>query len=422
MSDFFSSSVQDSASVVVIGAGPAGLIAAETLALAGVQVAVYDAMPSVARKFLLAGKGGMNITHSESVDVFNSRFYEASPWVSQWLKAFSSADLRAWIHELGVETFVGTSGRVFPIEMKAAPLLRKWLHRLKKQGVVFHARHRWVGWGEQGECVFETPLGLSQVAAKGVVLALGGASWPKLGSDASWVPLIEPMAAVTPLKPANCGFVCRWSDFFREKCQGLPLKGVVINMDGNPVGKNGTKGEIMIDAEGVEGSLVYAHSAAIRQQIEATGKASITIDLLPDRSLLEIERVLQSAKGKQSLASFLKKKLKLDSVRFALLRERLSSEQMQDHAALSALLKSYTIELTACFDIRHAISSAGGITQTALEHNLMVRSMPGVFCAGEMLDWEAPTGGYLLTACFASGRYAANGMVTWLLAQAAAKN
>ncbi|MFT2110071.1 TIGR03862 family flavoprotein [Marinomonas sp. 2405UD68-3] len=399
--------------VVIIGAGPAGLMAAETLAKAGYQVSIYDAMPSVARKFLLAGKGGMNITHSEAETLFKQRFYEANDWVSEWLESFNVADLRAWLTELGVETFVGTSGRVFPVEMKAAPLLRKWVHRLKQQGVVFHVRHKWLGW--QGDALHFQHLEESVfVEAKSILFALGGASWPSLGSDASWITPLTNGEGFRSFRPANCGFKCHWSDYFAKNSKGVAMKGVTISMDGNPVGKNGVKGEVMIDALGIEGSLIYAHASAIRDQIIETGKADLIIDLMPDRSKEDIIKRLKEPKGKSSMVNFLKKKLRLDSVKCMILRERLSQEEMNRPESVAACLKSFELTLTECFDLKNAISSAGGIQREALTSSLMLRQRNGVFCAGEMLDWEAPTGGYLLTACFASGFHAGKGMLNWL--------
>lgn len=400
--------------VVVIGAGPAGLMAAETLALAGYAVDIYDGMPSVARKFLLAGKGGMNITHSEPMAAFKTRFYEANDWVSEWIDDFDNNALRAWIHALGVDTFVGTSGRVFPVEMKAAPLLRKWVHRLKEQGVTFHVRHRWHGWNAQGDLCFDHLGNERCVAARAVVLSLGGGSWSTLGSDGAWVNYLPKTVEVAPLKPANCGFYCHWSDFFKDKAKGQPLKGICLSMAGDPVAKNTVKGEAMIDLEGIEGSLVYAHSAAIRKAIERDGVAQVTLDLLPDRSYDALISVLSQPRGKQSLATFLKKRLKLDGIKLALIREQLSSEDMQSSDRLAETIKALPLTLTGTFAIEKAISSAGGVPRDALTPTLMLKQMAGVFCAGEMLDWEAPTGGYLLTASMASGRWAGKGVIEWL--------
>ncbi|WP_191602639.1 TIGR03862 family flavoprotein [Marinomonas algicola] len=399
--------------VVIIGAGPAGLMAAETLAEEGYSVEIYDAMPSVARKFLLAGKGGMNITHSEPEALFKQRFYEANEWVSEWLTSFSPSDLRVWLDRLGVETFIGTSGRVFPVEMKAAPLLRKWVHRLKQQGIVFHSRHKWIGW-EKEALLFQRAEERVLVEASAVLFALGGASWPSLGSDAQWVDSLIFAKQYRPFRPANCGFICQWSEYFAIHNKGKPIKGVSISIDGDPIGKNGVKGEVMVDALGLEGSLVYAHSAAIRERIECDGYAKITLDLMPDLSKEEIIIRLNLPKGKSTRSSFLKKRLKLDNVKFMLLRERLSSSELQNNDVLATYLKRFPLTLTACFDIKNAISSAGGIKRSALTEGLMLIHREGVFCAGEMLDWEAPTGGYLLTASFASGRHAGKGMISWL--------
>ncbi len=399
--------------VVVVGAGPTGLMAAETLAKAGYQVSIYDAMPSVARKFLLAGKGGMNITHSEPEELFRKRFYEANEWVSEWLDSFNGNDLQSWIEELGIETFVGTSGRIFPIEMKAAPLLRKWVQRLKQQGVVFHARHKWVGW--HGKALHFQNLDQSVlVQAKSVLFALGGASWPSLGSDASWVKSLTDENTFRSFRPANCGFKCHWSEIFSSTNKGVALKGVAISMEGNPVGKNGVKGDVMIDEFGIEGSLIYAHSSAIREKMAIAGQAQILIDLMPDLSKEEIVKRLLKPRGKSSITSFLKKRLKLEGAKSMLLRERLSSDEMNIPEAVANCLKYFPLTLTDCFDIKNAISSAGGVKRDALTEDLMLKARNGVFCAGEMLDWEAPTGGYLLTACFASGYHAGQGMIDWL--------
>ncbi|MCZ2720082.1 TIGR03862 family flavoprotein [Marinomonas sp. 15G1-11] len=399
--------------VVVIGAGPAGLMAAERIASAGYQVDIYDAMPSVARKFLLAGKGGMNITHSEADRLFRQRFYEANDWVSEWLNVFNATDLRDWLDLLGVETFIGTSGRVFPIEMKAAPLLRKWVHRLKQQGVEFHVRHKWLGW-QQGCLHFKNIEKDVFVDSNAVLLALGGASWPALGSDAQWVNFLVSKSEFRSFRPANSGFECKWSQYFADHNKGKPIKGVCISLAGDPVDKNKVKGEVMVDEKGLEGSLVYAHSASIRNRIEERGYAEITIDLMPDLLKEEIVSRLNQPKGKMSLSSFMKKKLKLDSVKSMLLRERLSNSEMQDSKVMASYLKAFPLVLTKCFDIEHAISSAGGVKRSALTKELMLINKAGVFCSGEMLDWEAPTGGYLLTASMASGYYAANGLIHWL--------
>jgi uncharacterized flavoprotein (TIGR03862 family) len=397
--------------VAIIGAGPAGLMAAEVLSAAGVQVDVYDAMPSAGRKFLLAGKGGLNLTHSEPFDAFASRYGARRPQVEPLLRQFDSQALRDWAQGLGVETFVGTSGRVFPAEMKAAPLLRAWLHRLRAAGVRFHMRHRFVGWSADGELRFEAPGGEHNVRAEAVVLALGGASWPRLGSDGAWVPLLEARGVeVAPLAPANCGFDVRngWSAYFSQRFAGQPFKSVAIRF-----GAFHRQGEFVATATGVEGSLIYAASAMLRDEIQALGSATFELDLLPARRAEQVLAEVAHPRGSRSLSSHLKSRLHLDGIKFALLHELLSSDALHDPARLAAAIKALPVTVVAARPVEEAISTAGGVRFEALDDNQMLRAMPGVFCAGEMLDWEAPTGGYLLTACFATGRAAAQGLLRW---------
>lgn len=397
--------------VAIIGAGPAGLMAAEVLSAAGVQVDVYDAMPSAGRKFLLAGKGGLNLTHSEPFDAFASRYGARRPQVEPLLRQFDSQALRDWAQGLGVETFVGTSGRVFPAEMKAAPLLRAWLHRLRAAGVRFHMRHRFVGWSADGELRFEAPGGEHNVRAEAVVLALGGASWPRLGSDGAWVPLLEARGVeVAPLAPANCGFDVRngWSAYFSQRFAGQPFKSVAIRF-----GAFHRQGEFVATATGVEGSLIYAASAMLRDEIQALGSATFELDLLPARRAEQVLAEVAHPRGSRSLSSHLKSRLHLDGIKFALLHELLSSDALHDPARLAAAIKALPVTVVAARPVEEAISTAGGVRFEALDDNQMLRAMPGVFCAGEMLDWEAPTGGYLLTACFATGRAAARGVLRW---------
>ena len=397
--------------VAVIGAGPAGLMAAEVLAAAGVQVDVYDAMPSAGRKFLLAGKGGLNLTHSEPFEMFASRYGARRPQVEPLLRRFDAQALREWAKGLGVDTFVGTSGRVFPAEMKAAPLLRAWLHRLRAAGVRFHMRHRFLGWAVGGALRFSTPAGESEAAAEAVVLALGGASWPRLGSDGAWVALLQERGvAVAPLLPANCGFDVRngWSDHFASRFAGQPFKSVAIRF-----GSFHRQGEFVATATGVEGSLVYAVSAPLRDEIQERGSAVFELDLLPARSAAQVLAEVAHPRGSRSLSSHLKSRLKLDPIKLALLHELLSKEELHDPARLAAAIKALPVTVAAPRPVAEAISTAGGVSFEALDENQMLRAMPGVFCAGEMLDWEAPTGGYLLTACFATGRSAAQGVLRW---------
>ena len=400
--------------VAIIGGGPAGLMAAEVLGLAGVNVDLYDAMPSVGRKFLLAGVGGMNITHAEDYAAFVSRYGERAGDLRPLLDAFSPDSLREWIHGLGIDTFVGSSGRVFPSDMKAAPLLRAWLKRLRESGVQLHTRQRWLGWDEHGALRIAGPQGETQVEADATLLALGGGSWARLGSDGAWVPLLQNRGiAIAPLQPANCGFeVAGWSEHLREKFAGAPLKTVSLALPGEAP----RKGEFVLTATGIEGSLVYALSAPIRNTINRDGAATVLLDLLPDRTLTQIASALARPRGSQSMAKHLHRQLKLDGAKAALLRELTDATTFQAPQALAAAIKALPIRLVRPRPLDEAISSAGGVPFEELDEDLMLRRLPGVFCAGEMLDWEAPTGGYLLTACFASGRAAAEGMLRWLRA------
>lgn len=398
--------------VAVIGGGPAGLMAAETLAAGGARVELFDAMPSVGRKFLLAGVGGMNITHSEAKAPFLSRYREREGEIAALLADFDAEALRAWIHGLGIDTFVGTSGRVFPTDMKAAPLLRAWLRRLREAGVAIHTRSRWLGWDEAGALRIATAEGERLVAADACVLALGGGSWVRLGSDGAWAPLLQARGVeVSPLRPANCGFeVVGWSEHLRGKFAGAPLKNVTLALDGEAP----RRGEFVLTEHGVEGSLVYALSAAIRQRIEHDGRALVRLDLQPDRTLEKVEALLSKPRGSASMAKHLHRQLGLDGAKAALLRELANAEDFADMNRLARAIKALPIELVRTRPLDEAISSAGGVTFAALDERLMLRALPGTFCAGEMLDWEAPTGGYLLTACFASGRAAALGALEWL--------
>ncbi len=400
--------------VAIIGGGPAGLMAAEVLGQAGVNVDLYDAMPSVGRKFLLAGVGGMNITHAEDYAAFVSRYAERAGDLRPLLDAFSPNSLREWIHGLGIDTFVGSSGRVFPTDMKAAPLLRAWLKRLRENGVRIHTRQRWLGWDAEGALRLAGPEGESLIEADATLLALGGGSWARLGSDGTWVPLLQNRGiAIAPLQPANCGFeVAGWSEHLREKFAGAPLKTVSLALPGEAP----RKGEFVLTATGIEGSLVYALSAPIRNTINRDGAATVLLDLLPDRTLTQIASALARPRGSQSMAKHLHRQLKLDGVKAALLRELTEAATFQAPQALAAAIKALPIRLVRPRPLDEAISSAGGVPFEELDEGLMLRRLPGVFCAGEMLDWEAPTGGYLLTACFASGRAAAEAMLRWLRA------
>ena len=398
--------------VAIIGGGPAGLMAAEVLSQAGVAVELYDAMPSVGRKFLLAGVGGMNITHAEDFATFVGRYRERADALRPLLGAFGPEALRQWIHGLGIDTFVGSSGRVFPTDMKAAPLLRAWLRHLRDSGVHIHTRHRWLGWNESGQLRIAGPDGEHLLDADATLLALGGGSWARLGSDGAWVPLLQARGvSVAPLRPANCGFeVHVWSDHLQQKFAGAPLKTVSLALPGEAP----RKGEFVLTATGIEGSLVYALSAEIRERINRQGDATVLLDLLPDRSQTQIASALAKPRGSQSMAKHLHRQLKLDGVKAALLRELTDTATFQDTAALAAAIKALPLRLIRARPLDEAISSAGGVPFEELDAQLMLKRLPGVFCAGEMLDWEAPTGGYLLTACFASGRAAAAGMLRWL--------
>ncbi len=385
-------------------------MAAEVLAQGGAGVDVYEAMPSAGRKFLMAGKGGMNITHAEPFADFVARYGERRERIAPLLHAFPPDALCDWIHGLGIDTFVGTSGRVFPSGMKAAPLLRAWLHRLRELGVRFHMRHRWCGWDEQGALLFTIPEGELCVHTDALVLALGGGSWPQLGSDAAWVPLLEGHGVpVMPLRPSNCGFEVVWSAHFRERYAGQPLKSVAATF-----GTVRRQGECVVTAHGIEGGLIYALSAALRDEIERSGSATLHLDLLPDWPLARVQNEVAHPRGSRSLSSHLQSRLGLQGVKANLLREVLDATQMQDTALLARTIKDFPLCLFAPRPLVEAISTAGGVAFEALDEGLMLRSSPGVFCAGEMLDWEAPTGGYLLSACLASGRAAGAAVLDWL--------
>jgi uncharacterized flavoprotein (TIGR03862 family) len=394
----------------VIGGGPAGLMAAEVLADAGARVQLYDAMPSVGRKFLQAGVGGLNLTHSEPDAVFHARYGAARPFVLPWLEVFGAGALRSWVEGLGVETFVGSSGRVFPQQMKAAPLLRAWLRRLRGKGVSFHLRHRWLGW--RGQMLsFTTPEGNTSVEADVTVLALGGGSWSRLGSDAAWVPLLESCGVeVTELRPANCGFETHWSGHFRTRFAGAPVKPVTAWVDdGAPL-----QGEFVVTEQGMEGGLIYTLSMPLRDAIETRAEATLHLDLAPNRDLPRLVQDLRKPRRGQSMANHLRKQAGIEGVKAGLLREVLGKELPEDALKLAEAIKDLPLRLLATRPLDEAISTAGGIAAEALDGHLMLKRLPGVFCAGEMLDWEAPTGGYLLTACFASGRVAGQGAAAWL--------
>ncbi len=437
--------------VVVIGGGPAGLMAAQVLSDAGLPVHLYDAMPSIGRKFLLAGKGGLNLTHSEGADTFAGRYGARREAIEGLLQDMDATAVRAWAQGLGIETFIGSSGRVFPKDMKAAPLLRAWLQRLRNpdsphaghsvngaapqgsepalarpgsglaRGVQFHMRHRWTGWTQDAATLqFDTPQGQVEVQASAVVLALGGGSWARLGSNGAWVPLLAARGvAVAPLLPANCGFDVQagWSEHFSSRFAGQAFKTVKIVVQTSQGVEFARKGEFVATTTGVEGSLVYAASSLLRDEIIRTGSATFHLDLLPDMSAEKVLAEVRHPRGTRSLSSHLKSRLHIDGIKAGILYEVLSKEAMADPAQLAAAIKAVPITLTAARPLDEAISTAGGVLFEALTPGLMLESVPGVFCAGEMLDWEAPTGGYLLQACFASGKRAGQGVVEYLQAK-----
>lgn len=407
-----STATSSTQTVAIIGGGPAGLMAAEVLSQAGFKVDLYDAMPSVGRKFLLAGVGGMNITHSEPSPAFVSRYAERATLIAPLLRSFGAQALCDWIHGLGIQTFVGSSGRVFPTDMKAAPLLRAWLKRLRESGVVIHTRHRWLGWNADNTLRVDGPEGEVALNPAATLLALGGASWSRLGSDGAWVPLLEQRGVnVAPLQAANCGFeVSSWSELLRSKFAGAPLKNIAMGLQGQSL----RLGECVVTQGGVEGSLVYALSAQIREAINQSGSATVEIDLLPGKIVAEVQNALSKPRGSRSMSKHLHSQLGLDGVKAALLRELTPAATFADPALLARAIKALPLTLITPRPLDEAISTAGGVTFEALNEQLMIRALSGVFCAGEMLDWEAPTGGYLLTACFASGRAAGLGMVDWL--------
>jgi len=405
----------DQLSVAVIGGGPAGLMAAEVLIQGGVQVDLYEAMPSMGRKFLVAGKGGLNITHAEAFEQFLTRYGSRRPQLELYLSAFGPTELRAWLHELGFDTFEGSSGKVFPQVMKAGPILHAWLERLRKTGVTFQTRHRWLGWDQHEVLRFSTPSGEKHIQAEAVVLALGGGSWARLGSDGGWVEVLEEHAIpITPLKPANCGFNVNWSQHFRGRFAGHPIKTVGLSFRDSQGQDFQQRGEFIITENGVEGSLIYACAALLRDEIETQGQATIHLDLKPDRTQPELTEHLSRPRGSRSISEHLRRTIGLQGVKAGLLREFLSKEVLSDPVILAQAIKALPIPLVSPRPLDEAISTAGGVAFEALDQNLMIHALPGIFCAGEMLDWEAPTGGYLLTACFATGHAAGNGVLNWL--------
>jgi uncharacterized flavoprotein (TIGR03862 family) len=402
-------------SAAVIGGGPAGLMAAEVMSATGLPVDLYDSMPSVGRKFLIAGKGGLNLTHSEPREQFLARYGSRRAQLEPFLAKFGADEIRAWAAELGIETFTGTSGRVFPTGMKAAPLLYAWRQRLSAAGVRFHQRHKWLGWDEHGALRFETPGAEISARHQVVILALGGASWSKLGSTGEWAGILEARGIpLVPFKPANCGFDVPWSEHFRAKFEGKPLKAVVIEFTNSQKVTYKRQGEFIISAEGVEGSLIYALSALIRDEVEISGSALIHLDMAPGYTQAALAERLAQPRGSRSTAHHLEKTAGLTGVKAGLLWEFVPRADFADPQKLAAAIKALPIPLGAPRPLDEAISSAGGVCFEALDEHLMFKSLPGVFCAGEMLDWEAPTGGYLITACCTTGRAAGFGALAWL--------
>lgn len=395
--------------IAIIGGGPAGLMAAQHLVAKEFDVHLFDSMPSLGRKFLMAGKSGMNLTHGEDFDTFRSRYHTNFPFFQDILEDFKPEDVRNWAQDLGIETFIGSSGRIFPTDFKAAPLLRSWLRRLRSNGLIIHTRHRWLNWAENGH-LFETPDGEKTFSCEATLFAMGGVSWPKLGSDGHWrTPFATRHIKIHDFRPSNCGFICDWSPVFIDRFAGAPVKSVGLR-----AGNVNTKGEFVICENGVEGSAVYTHSRALRKSLEQTGTATLYLDLCPDRSLETLKTALNKPRGRASLSNHIRKTTGLSGVKAALLRECLSKDVFSDMNKLAEAIKNLPIGLQATRPIEEAISCAGGVCFDDLNTDLMHNNHPGLFFAGEMLDWDAPTGGYLLTTCFALGKRAGRGIENWL--------
>lgn len=402
------------AQVVIIGAGPAGLMAAETIARAGISVDIYEAMPSVARKLLIAGVGGLNLTHSQPRPQFDQYYGDAAQRVSSWLDDCDSESIRDWAQSLHIDTFVGSSGRVFPTDMKAAPLLRSWMRRLRKLGVRVHLRHRWLGVSDEGALILQSPAETFERPARCTVFAMGGGSWSRLGADGTWVARFADLAIpVTPLSASNCGFDCDWSPIFRQRFAGAAVKPVAASAKPQPP-ESFLRGEFVVTEHGLEGSLIYALGAELRAQLLASGQATLYLDLTPGRTQQRLATDIAAARGKRSVSEHLRRRTGIDGVRLGLLREAVGPSLDLDAEALAEKIKCLPMTLLRTRPIDEAISTAGGVKLTTLDEQLMLRTRPGWFCAGEMLDWDAPTGGFLLTACFASGRVAGQGVIRWL--------
>ena len=411
-------SAMSSPRLAVIGGGPAGLMAADTARAAGLEVHLFEAKGSVGRKFLIAGKGGLNLTHSEARPAFDARYRERAAEVGRWLDAFDADALRGWAREHGIDTYVGSSGRVFPLDRKAAPLLRGWVRRLKEAGVQFHVHHRWLGWGDDGAPCFSTPEGETRFAADAVVLALGGGSWPQLGSDGAWTDTLAQRGIdIAPLAPANCGFDVDWTPHLSHKHAGAPLKPVIAHWRDARGQEHALQGECVLTGTGIEGSLIYAIAADLREAIARDGEATLQLDLAPGREPQRLLADLQKPRGGRSLGEHLRRQAGVEGAKAALVFEVMDKATLQDMAAVAAAIKRLPLRLLRARPLAEAISSAGGVRLEALDDALMLRALPGVFCAGEMLDWEAPTGGYLLTACFASGHLAGAGAAAWCQAK-----
>ena len=400
--------------IAIIGAGPAGLAASECLARSGYRVTVYDHMASAGRKFLLAGRSGLNLTHSEAADRFRARYAEAAPWMAGALQAFPPEALRTWCEALGQPVFTGSSGRVFPVAMKASPLLRAWLHRLAELGVTFRFRNRWTGWDGVGRLCFTMHDGAFTTDADAVLLALGGASWPRMGSDGGWAPILRQRGiGINALRASNCGVVVPWSSLFRDRFEGQPVKRLAVTVGGQTA-----RGEAVITRAGLEGGVIYALSGPIRAALDADGSAALHLDLLPDSDMAKLAALTDGARRGRSLPNFLRQAAGLASVGIGLVQEALHAGATGQ--PLSALIKGVPLTICATQPIERAISSAGGVMLDELDDRLMLRRLPGVFAAGEMLDWDAPTGGYLLQGCFSTGVLAAHGIQSWLAQRNAA--